>query len=82
VEKKIKKDQPVHRVDQTEIVTKRERTTIADVRKVAIMKDLLDIIADEDLDAVFLAMLENVKGLGYKLRGTPEELLEAVNNGA
>jgi len=67
-------------IHKTESITIRERTEVNQF-KVEAMKDFLDVIADEDVDTMFLAMLEAGKQLGYNLKGEPETILAAVNKG-
>jgi len=61
----------------TTIITVRERSK-ADAYKVEFLKDLLSIIASEDLDAMLLTMLQSLHDLGYNLKDTPENLVGRI----
>jgi hypothetical protein len=66
--------QVTHRIERINI---RERTE-ANKFKVEAMKDFLDVIGDEDVDKMFLAILEVGKELGYNLKGEPRAILSVV----
>jgi hypothetical protein len=63
--------------EDEETIGVRERSVMSG-RKVRILKALIDVVADEDLDAVLLANMTALRGLGYNLRDEPEALLEAL----
>lgn len=65
-------------IEKEEIITERERCE-ASAYKISILNDLLRVIAEEDVDAVLLAMLTTIKERGYKLQAEPEALLETIN---
>jgi len=61
-----------------QVVTTRTRSK-AEEAKLAILKDLLDIIGSEDIDSMFIAMLDEARSRGYNLRDEPEALLHRLN---
>jgi hypothetical protein len=63
--------------NQKEIITHRFRSK-EDLTKLKILKALLDIIGSEDIDSMFVTMLEEMRKLGYNLQGEPEALLEEL----
>lgn len=65
--------------ETTEVVSKRERHP-AHAEKAEIVKSFMDVIADEDVDAFFLATFNLAQELGYKLQADPVILLQQVNN--
>ena len=65
-------------IEKTEVITERERCE-ASAHKINILNDLLKVIAEEDVDAVLLAVLTIAKDRGYKLKAEPEVLLETIN---
>lgn len=67
----------VTETEHTEIITARMRTE-ADNAKLEVLHALLDITASEDLDALFVVILTEMAGLGYKLRDEPKALLERL----
>jgi len=60
--------------ENTKVITRRNRTPV-DMAKVEVMSALLDVVASEDLDALFVAMLSEVRSRGYNLKDEPEALL-------
>lgn len=64
-------------VDTEEVITRRDRLPI-DAVKLEILHALLDVVANEDLDAVFVSLLSEVSDLGYNLQDEPEALLAQV----
>ncbi len=67
-------------VHKTEKVNIRERTP-ANKFKVEAMKDFLDVIGDEDVDKMFLTLLDTAKVLGYNLKGEPLTILATIEKG-
>ena len=49
-------------------------------KKVEILKALLDILAEDDINTVFLKWLSGIRDLGYKLQNEPEVLLKNLEN--
>lgn len=65
-------------IEKIEVITERKRSEVS-AYKVSILNDLLKVIAEEDVDAVLLAVLTTVKDRGYKLKAEPEVLIETIN---
>jgi hypothetical protein len=65
-------------VEQTEVITERLRSP-ADTAKLEVMHALLDIADSDDLDAIWVTLLTEMAGLGYKLTDEPGALLERLN---
>jgi hypothetical protein len=76
-----KKDSPiaegVSMVEQTEVITERLRSP-ADTAKLEVMHALLDIADSDDLDSIWMTLLTELGGLGYKLTDEPGALLERL----
>ena len=64
-------------VREDRIITQRPRSE-ADLTKLEILKALLDIIGSEDIDSMFVAMLEEARALGYNLKDDPQTLLQRL----
>jgi len=64
-------------VETEEIITRRERSEL-NASNIAILKDLLDIVAEEDVDKVFVSLLSELRDLGYRLQDEPQALLERL----
>jgi hypothetical protein len=64
-------------VEQTEVITERLRSP-ADTAKLEVMHALLDIADSDDLDAIWVTLLTEMAGLGYKLTDEPGALLERL----
>ena len=64
-------------VDETAIITERLRSP-ADTAKLEVLHSLLDVTASEDLDAVWVTLLTELRELGYKLQDEPGALLERL----
>lgn len=58
-------------------ITERERTP-ANAEKVAILKDLLDYVPDDEVDKYFLEMLNIAIATGVNLKSDPVSLLQAI----
>jgi len=65
-------------IEKAEVITERKRSEV-NAYKVSVLNDLLKVIAEEDVDAVLLAVLTAVKNRGYKLQAEPEALIETIN---
>lgn len=61
----------------TEVITQRERTP-ANAFKISALTDFLSVVGEEDVDAVFTAVLQLGSDLGYNLKASPEELLKVI----
>ena len=64
-------------VEQTEVITERLRSP-ADAAKIETMVWLLSKVANEDLDAIWIALLTELRERGYKLQDEPGALLERL----
>jgi hypothetical protein len=62
---------------KTEVITKRDRSE-TDAAKLEVMHALLDIADSDDLDAIWVTLLTEMAGLGYKLTDEPGALLERL----
>ena len=62
---------------KTEIITERIRNK-PDSSKIAVMHDMLNIIANEDVNEMFIKMLNAMQIMGYNLKDTPERLLAQI----
>lgn len=67
----------VTEIADTVVITERVRSE-ADRAKLEVLHALLDITASEDLDAMFVVVLTELSGLGYKLQDEPKALLERL----
>lgn len=67
----------VTEIETTEIITERVRSE-ADRAKLEVLHALLDITASEDLDAVWMTLLTELAGRGYKFQDEPKALLERL----
>ena len=61
----------------TELITKRERSS-SEQFKVDAMHDFLDVLANEDVDSMFISMFAKGSELEYKLTDTPENILANI----
>lgn len=61
----------------TTVVTTRDRRP-ANVEKVAIMKDILDMIDEEEVDVAFLELLTLFQKFGFRLQNPPPVLLSEI----
>jgi hypothetical protein len=64
-------------ITHTEEVVRRVRSN-ADREKLDILIALLNVIASEDLDAMFVAILTEAHASGYNLQDEPQALLERL----
>jgi len=48
-------------------------------RKIEILQDFLSIIPDDEIDIFFKLIIEQGAELGYRFKGTADELLETLN---
>jgi hypothetical protein len=64
-------------IEQTETITERLRSP-ADAAKIETMVWLLSKVANEDLDAIWIALLTELREHGYKLQDEPGALLERL----
>lgn len=65
-------------VTETEVViTVRERTP-ANAEKIAILKDLLDVIDEEEVDKFFLAIIDTAVAVGLNFKADPVVLLQTI----
>jgi hypothetical protein len=65
-------------LQRREVICHRVRTQ-AQQNKVEAMTEFIDkIAANEDLDAFFLAVFSKAVKKGYRLQGTPEEMLRKL----
>lgn len=65
-------------IERKEVICHRVRTE-AQQNKVEAMTEFIDkVVANEDLDAFFLAVFSKAVKKGYRLQGTPEEMLRKL----
>ena len=75
--KRSKEVSGISTTEHTEYITERDRSPV-DTAKVEAMVWLLSKVANEDLDAVWIALLTELDKLGYKLAEEPGALLEGL----
>jgi hypothetical protein len=61
----------------TEVIKKRDRSP-ANLYKVEILRDFLNLMGEEDVDSVFVTLLTEMQNLGYNLQDEPGALLERI----
>ena len=60
--------------ENEEIITHRNRCAV-DEAKLEILRALFIVVANEDLDALFVTILSELRDLGYNLKDEPQALL-------
>lgn len=67
----------VNITSRTEVITSRIRIP-ANKLKADAMKDFIDILGEEDIDTMFIAILETGQTLGYNLAAEPRAILARI----
>lgn len=63
-----------HRIEKIVI---RQRSKVNQF-KIDAMKELLDVVGEEDVDSLFLVMLDTAQMLGYNLQREPRAILSLI----
>lgn len=66
-------------VTREDVVVSGRTRTEENQDKVNVMKAFLDIVAEEDVDTMFLSMFNTAKEIGYNLTDEPEALLQRLS---
>ena len=67
-------------VKTTEVVVQTREHTIESKTKIEALTDFLHkVLADEDVDPMFITIMNKAKELGYGINDTPENLIGSLN---